>query len=89
MLFIPQTNGVLAASSKWFVKKFGKLVGNRIVTGNCQSLSLLQVGVFLGPFPAILCYDYEIAKELFNQDVSAGRPNSFIYKFRMLGAKHG
>ena len=72
MLFIPQTNGVLAASSKWFVKKFGKLVG-----------------VFLGPFPAILCYDYEIAKELFNQDVSAGRPNSFIYKFRMLGAKHG
>ena len=72
LLYIPQTNGVLAAGSKWFIKKFGKLVG-----------------IYLGPFPTVLCYDYEMAKELFTQDVSAGRPNSFVYRFRMLGKKYG
>ena len=48
-----------------------------------------QVGVYLGHIPAVVCYDYEIAKELFNQDVAAGRPESFVYKYRMLGAKQG
>ena len=43
----------------------------------------------MGPFPTVLCYDYEMAKELFTQDVSAGRPNSFVYRFRMLGKKYG
>jgi len=47
------------------------------------------VGIYLGYIPAVVVYDYEIAKELFSQDVSAGRPKSFVYKYRMLGGKKG
>jgi len=34
-------------------------------------------------------YDYEIARDLFNQDMLSGRPDSFVYKYRMLGDKLG
>ena len=43
----------------------------------------------MGNIAAVVVYDYDIAKEIFNQDVASGRPESFIYKFRMLGGKHG
>ena len=89
LLYIPQTNGVLAAGSKWFIQKFGKLVGNNFSSSSDNLLCALQVGIYLGPQPSVLCYDYEIAKEMFNQDISAGRPNTFVYRFRMLGKKYG
>ena len=47
------------------------------------------VGVYLGNWPAVVVYDYEMCKEIFNQDHSVGRPENFVYKFRMLGQKLG
>ena len=47
------------------------------------------VGLYAGNHPVVIVYDYDIAKELFSQDVATGRPESFVYKFRMLGEKHG
>jgi len=47
------------------------------------------VGLYLGPYPAVVLYDYEDARDLFNQDVVSGRPDSFVYRFRMLGGKLG
>ena len=32
-----------------------------------------QVGLYLGPYPAVVLYDYEDARDLFNQDVVSGR----------------
>ena len=32
----------------------------------------LQVGLYLGPYPAVVLYDYEDARDLFNQDVVSG-----------------
>ena len=43
---------------------------------------LNQVGFYAGHIPSVACYDYDIAKELFNQDVSAGRPNTFVWMYR-------
>ena len=51
--------------------------------------SILQVGLYLGPYPAVVLYDFEDARDLFNQDAASGRPDSFVYKFRMLGNKLG
>ena len=31
-----------------------------------------QVGLYLGPYPAVVLYDYEDARDLFNQDVVSG-----------------
>ena len=47
------------------------------------------VGLYAGSHPVVIVYDYDIAKELFSQEVTTGRPESFVYKFRMLGEKHG
>ncbi|XP_023347441.1 methyl farnesoate epoxidase, partial [Eurytemora carolleeae] len=47
------------------------------------------VGLFLGEYPAVILYDLNTAKELFSQDNAAGRPDSFVYKYRMLGQKLG
>jgi len=45
--------------------------------------------MFLGMTPAVVIYDYEIAKELFARDDLAGRPDNFAYRFRMLGKRLG
>ena len=47
------------------------------------------MGLYAGSVPVVICYDYEVARELLSQDVTTGRPQSFVYKFRMLGDKHG
>ena len=43
----------------------------------------------MGNYPAVVVYDYEIARDLFNQDMVSGRPDNFAYRFRMLGGKLG
>ena len=40
-------------------------------------ISLLQVGLYLGPYPAVVLYDYEDARDLFNQDVVSGIRNIY------------
>ncbi len=45
--------------------------------------------MYLGSTPAVVIYDYNIAKELFSKDGLAGRPDNFAYRFRMLGNRLG
>ena len=81
LLSIPNASGVLVACTQWFIKRYGKLVEESLT----QKLSLNvlnQVGFYAGHIPSVACYDYDIAKELFNQDVSAGRPNTFVWMYR-------
>jgi hypothetical protein len=47
------------------------------------------VGMYLGTFPAVVIYDYEVAKDLFNKESITGRPDNFPYRFRMLGKRLG
>ena len=47
------------------------------------------VGMYLGTFPAVIIYDYEVAKDLFGRDELTGRPDNFVYRFRMLGKRLG
>ena len=44
---------------------------------NLSVISLLQVGLYLGPYPAVVLYDYEDARDLFNQDIVSGIRNLF------------
>ena len=44
---------------------------------NLSVISLLQVGLYLGPYPAVVLYDYEDARDLFNQDVVSGIRNLY------------
>ena len=81
LLSIPNASGVLVACTQWFIKRYGKLV-RTIVAFTLQSNIFYQVGFYAGHIPSVACYDYEIAKELFNQDVSAGRPNTFVWMYR-------
>ena len=48
-----------------------------------------MVGMYLGTMPAVIIYDYEVAKDLFSRDELTGRPENFPYRFRMLGKKLG
>jgi hypothetical protein len=45
--------------------------------------------MYLGTFPAVIIYDFETAKDLFNRDALSGRPDNFPYRFRMLGKRLG
>lgn len=47
------------------------------------------MGLYLGSTPAVVIYDYNIAKELFAKEGLAGRPDNFAYRFRMLGNRLG
>ena len=47
------------------------------------------IGLYLGRYPVVTIYDYEIAKELFSREDLTGRPNNFAYRNRMLGEKQG
>lgn len=48
-----------------------------------------MVGLYLGQYPAVILYDLDAAKKLFSDENVAGRPDSFVYRFRMLGQKLG
>ena len=86
------------------IRKAGTFSKNTSSQKFCYSDDPLQVGLYLGPYPAVVLYDYEDARDLFNQDVVSGRnfyhpsilerpisgrPDSFVYRFRMLGNKLG
>ena len=45
--------------------------------------------MYLGNFPTVVIYDFELVKELFNRDELQGRPDNFPYRFRMLGKRLG
>ena len=42
------------------------------IQADIWGLGSLQVGLYLGPYPAVVLYDYEDARDLFNQDVVSG-----------------
>ena len=79
---------MLTNGANWFIKKYGKLV-TKIYVYTHKILRIVQVGLYLGNYPAVVVYDYEIARDLFNQDIVSGRPDNFAYRFRMLGGKLG
>ena len=47
------------------------------------------IGVYLGRFPVVAIYDYNLAKELFSREDLTGRPDNFAYRFRTLGKRQG
>ena len=108
LLHVPHVPGLLTNAAQWFIQRYGKLVPSPKIKipqpKNVISDDTLQVGLYLGPYPAVVLYDYEDARDLFNQDVVSGRnfyhpsilerpisgrPDSFVYRFRMLGNKLG
>ncbi len=47
------------------------------------------IGLYLGKFPAVAVYDFDMAKELFAKEEVTGRPDNFAYRFRTLGQRQG
>ena len=57
-------NGSYRDTESWYLPSPNKDLGPK---------NSLQVGLYLGPYPAVVLYDYEDARDLFNQDVVSGR----------------
>ena len=93
--FVPHVPGLLATAATWFIHKYThmKPVGGSIVF--CSKIVVYfcrygkVVGIYLGRFPAIAVYDFEVVKEIFADDDFSGRPDSFPYRFRSLGKRQG
>ena len=47
------------------------------------------IGLYLGRFPVVAIYDFNIAKEVFSREDLTGRPDNFAYRFRSLGKRQG
>ena len=81
LLHVPHVPGLLTNAAQWFIQRYGKMVtpppSLEKMKINLSVISLLQVGLYLGPYPAIVLYDYEDARDLFNQDVVSGIRNLF------------
>ena len=61
-------NGSYRDTESWYPPTPKKTSAQKIASDDP-----LQVGLYLGPYPAVVLYDYEDARDLFNQDVVSGR----------------
>ena len=47
------------------------------------------VGAYFGSIPVVAVYDFDAAKEIFNQIAASGRPDTPLYNNRMLEKRLG
>lgn len=47
------------------------------------------MGLYLGRFPIVAIYDFEVSKELFSREDLTGRPDNVLYRHRTHGKNQG
>nr|AKH03504.1 cytochrome P450 3037B1 [Paracyclopina nana] len=73
VFFVPHLPGLIATAATWFINRYHSKI----------------VGLYLGRFPIVAIYDFEVAKEIFSRDDLTGRPDNVLYRFRTNGKNQG